>query len=462
MVKIVFINPPRNKRKNDFIEEFKRVPLGICQLASSTRKAGIETSIIDAQNLYLTIDETIKRIKELNSDFVAISIISDFLQNSEILAERIRHFNPKIKIIVGGPHVSAVPESTMKDCEFFDIAVLGESDKHILEIINNKELSKIGGIIFRENNKLIKTKQENTRIKNLDTVPFPSFDLLEGFPDLYEPTPSMFKDAPSINLLTARGCLWNCSFCHQSVFGNELSYNSPKYMVPLMNFLKTKYKVKDICFYDDVFTIPRKRTEKFCEELIRKKVNMSWSCQTRIDTLDYKLARLMKKVGCWQISFGIESGSDKILEILNKKITRQQIIRQVKEIKKSGIRVRAFFIIGSPGETTETINETKTLIKKTKPDDILLDFFTPMRSVKLEKEAEKFGKIKSYTNKTFQVNFIPKDLTEKKLKKEFKRIQLGFYLQPRILLYYLGLLLNPRKAKYLAKGLLTYLMIAFK
>ncbi len=450
--KLLFMTPP--VCRTDLV---KRVPLGICYLASVARKSGLDVRIIDAYALNLDVPKAAASVLEWEPDFVAISSMSEFFGAAKAVAEKIKKVSPKTVMIIGGPHISVSPADMLDSS--FDFGVTGEVHEQINQLIKKTPLSNIAGLVYKKDGFLV-TNKPSLKVFDLDSAPFPSLDMLEGFPSVYTPTANAFKQYPSVSLVTSSGCAWNCHFCHQA--GSVFKHNSAGYILSLVESLHSRFGVKDIYFFDDIFTVPREKIIDFCDGLIRKNIGVTWSCYSRIDTIDCEIVWLMKKAGCWKVSFGIESGSDRILRILNKKITRKQIIAKIREVKSAGIKVRGFFMLGNPGETKDTLSDTESLIRLLDLDDLFVDFFTPFKGIALERGIEKHGRIISSSDSTSDVTFLPSGLSKRYLEKTFRQIWLKFYLRPRILWSYSMTLFSPHKAKYIFKGFLLYLKLLFK
>jgi radical SAM superfamily enzyme YgiQ (UPF0313 family) len=198
----------------------------------------------------------------------------------------------------------------------FDIAVIGEGELTLVELLRalsaGNTLSAVQGLIFREGNNLINTGRRPF-IKDLDSLPFPAWDLLEEFPARYMPAPFKVMKLPAAILVTSRGCPNKCIFCDRSVFGSSCHGYSAEYVVRQMSELYHRYGVREFSFEDDTFITFRSRLKEICERLIELRLDISWTCLGRVNHVTAENLRLMRKAGCWQISFGIESGTRRSL-----------------------------------------------------------------------------------------------------------------------------------------------------
>lgn len=346
--------------KSPFFTTEKRPPLGLGTLMSMVRNKGHKLFFIDN---YLRPSNFIKEgyLQKNKIDYVAIHT------NTICYRDTLRMFNEietmlkkglwNGKIIVGGPHTSVALETIP---EFVDYIVQGEGERAILEIINGKVNERV---ISKE------------RIKNLDSLPFQPWDIFNKLP--YDYSCPWMDIEPVFTMNTSRGCPFNCSFCSVgSIWGNQYTYFSADRIISEIDYLIKDFAAKGIYFREDNFTLNLKRTGEFCEKLIEKNLNIHWACETRIDTLcNEKLIKLMSTAGCRAVYLGVESGSQKILDILNKKITVEHIKTAINLCKKYNIRTYCSLITGVPGETYKDYSLTRTLMDKLKPDSYSFNIF---------------------------------------------------------------------------------------
>lgn len=211
------------------------------------------------------------------------------------LAKLIKDSFSNTTIIIGGAHISAVPEQTMELFPSFDIGVIGEGELILEQLLNtNCKDNTIKGIIHRNNGKIIKNERAKY-IENLDNIPFPAYDLIPNFPHGYRPYVLRYKNLPAVSLITSRGCPASCIFCDRSVFGNSCRSHSAKYIIELIELLYNKYKIKELIIEDDTFNMVPSRVIEICKSLIKNKINISWSCLARASNMTKEILYLMKK-----------------------------------------------------------------------------------------------------------------------------------------------------------------------
>ncbi len=366
-------------------------PLGILYIASMLRKEGHKVSLID---LTFKKDKNVLKKAAKSSDLIGMSATSLIFENAKQTLKEIKKTNPKVLCFLGGSHATLSPEEALK--EGFDYAIIGEGETTTVKLANaiNKQMSEKGidGLAFKKNNKII-INPKKTFIEDFNKLPFPARDLWN-----YN---KYFKTGTSeIGIIATRGCPYNCLYCKPMVdklFGNKIRKRSPKNVVEEIEQIAKDYKhlfklsnksekgleksktfqkrkVK-LWFKDDTLTLCGiDWFKEFKKELKERNLKIDWGCHTRVDNVNYELLKIMKECGLTHISFGVESGSQKILNYYRKGTTPEQAIKAFKACKKLGIQTFAYFMIGAPIETREDLEKTYQLIKKIKPDG--LDVFT--------------------------------------------------------------------------------------
>jgi anaerobic magnesium-protoporphyrin IX monomethyl ester cyclase len=465
MKKLCLINPPIDLK--DFYWEVKLgsklPPLGLLSLAAFLRDKGHQVFLIDALNRGISPDEVVERVNQIGPDFVGVTATTSFIASAHECAQKIKTRNPRVTTIIGGSHISAMPIQTIEEFPAFDLGVVGEGEETLLELLDNSSLNfhNINGIVFRDQGQPIMTRKR-AQIRDLDHLPFPALDLLEGFPEFYQPTPNNYLKKPVVSLVTSRGCPFSCTFCDQSVFGHRVRAFSPQYVVRMIKFYQEQYGIREVSFYDDLFTFNKQRLVDFVNELAQAGVQVTWSCESRIDTVSDDSLKIMKKSGCWQISYGIETGSQKILDYFNKRITVPDIEKAVRLTHQWGMRIRAYLIVGSPPEDQDSIAETKALIRRLPLDDLHISFFAPIPGSKAFKDIIGNQIVRWKDMDLYRVGYTPPGISSEELQAAVKGIYRQFYLQPRILFHYVGMLFNPNKSLELIQKGLIFLLLLFR
>jgi len=438
-MKIVLINPDFDEvGDNKNFEKAVNIipPLGLMYIASVLEKHGFEVKIIDCylEKSKINLGEILK--KE-SPDIVGISTATPTFGDVTRIARMIRNNFPDIFIVIGGYHVSAIPRQAMSS-GLFDFGVIGEGEITFLELVKelqkkNPKLDKIEGLAVKKSNKIMFTKPRPF-IKNLDNIPFPARHLVPPL-SRYKPTPASYKRLPAGILISTRGCPSKCTFCDRAVFGCTYRERSPGNVLDEVEEIVYKFGAKELKFFDDNFTLNKNRLFNICDEFEKRKIDIEWSCLTKANLVSKEILMKMKKAGCWQVLFGLESGDTEILKSLNKGITLEQGEKAVKLAKKVGLSVRADFLMGVPGENLTTMGKTLEFAKKISPSFAHFNKFTPYPGTeiynRLVNEGYKFDFNKFYSQLDHLHGiYSPKDISKKQLGEFVSKSYKKFYLRP--------------------------------
>lgn len=452
MGKVVLVKPPISMQElyGDLAEAGSyEPPLGLAYLASSLRQNEIEVEIVDCMAEHFSLEDSAREIIKRNPDYVGITAVTIDIYNAAELAKWLKDINPKILVIIGGVHVTAVPRQTMERFEWFDIAVINEGEATVVELIKTlnggRDISDVKGIMFRRNGELVSTPMRNF-IDDLDVLPMPAWDLLPFLPKHYRSPAYSLDRSPSSSIITTRGCGMSCTFCFQGAFGKKVRMHSPEYVLKMIKHLYNNYGIRNIRILDDNFLLGRKRTIELCELLTKEKMDLTFSCLSRVDTVTPEILKLLKQAGCWQLIYGIESGSQKILDAVKKKVTLNQIERALKLTKQAGLRSLGYFMVGFPLETEETIQETINFALRLPLDDFKINILTPFPGSELYSTAQQYGSFNRdwrRMNMYIEPCFVPAGLTKDKIIALRKMAFRKFYLRPKIIFGYLSRMKNP-------------------
>lgn len=437
--------------------------LGILMLAAVCRQSGYTTAVLDASARFLGMDETVQETVRLSPRLICISSTTLSISSAADYASRCKQLMPGVVMAVGGPHASAVPRETLQRFPAFDIAAPGEGEDTVRElagaVLSGTGYRQVAGIMYREHDGEIRDNGPRPFIRQLDQLPLPAWDLLGGFPREYAPAPFKVRSLPSASLVTSRGCPNQCIFCDRSVFGTSCHAFSAGYVLDMMLELYQRYGVRHICFEDDTFVTFKSRLVEICNRLIELKLDLTWSCLGRVNHVTAENLSLMKRAGCWQISFGIESGSDAILAAIRKNTTVDKIRQAVAMTHQAGIMSKGFFIVGHPGETRETLQMTEAFALELPLDDISVTMLTPFPGTEIYDRAEEFGSFDRdwQTLNLLNAVFVPHGLTRGELEAAQQRILKRFYYRPRIIANYCcRLLANPSTIPAVARGFVSF------
>lgn len=434
-------------------------PQPLIYLGAYLRQNNFKCKLLDANALALTIDETVQQILSFASKYVGLTSPTMLISTAGKIAKKLKEQNANIIIMVGGPHISALPERTMVLYPDIDIGILGEGEVTLIELLSalesKEDISSVKGIIYRENGNF-KSTPPRPFIKDIDILPFPAWDMLPDLLKHYQQSAVRIDRLPNISIVSSRGCPFRCIFCARNVFGNTMRTHSADYIIKMVKYLIKEYKIKSISFEDENFVIYKKRLMEFCNRLIDEKIDITWDCASNVNAVDSQILALMKKAGCWQINYGIESGSQRILDFIKKGIKLEDIERALKMTKEADIITKGYFIIGHPTETRESIQQTVDFIKRISLDFFQMSFMIPLPGTELYAIADKYGEFKNdWDNMNIWTPlFIPHGFTKEDLEKESKRAYREFYFRKGPIFTYLKRTLRTYSfVKFLKDGL---------
>lgn len=445
--RIYFVNPPYERIGPGyaFIKHItNRSPsLGLLHLAAQVREHGYEPTIVESDILDLDFDGVAEKIIAAAPKYVGITLFTVGVWGSARIARKVKQALPDTKVIVGGPHISSMGLETIKRFTEFDVAVQGEGEKVLIELLKAYEkaeetgtpadLSGVPAIIYRKNGKTTVNPALPLELV-LDDLPFPAWDLLPNFPHAYKPAVYDYPRGPVATIAASRGCPFHCKFCDTSTFGAKVRYYSPKKVFEMMVFLQKTWGIRHIMFVDDLFLASRQRTTELCNLILEHGLKMTWSCDARVDTVKPDLLDLMKRAGCWQISFGLETGSDDMLRRMDKSARVEKSERAVNWAAEADIRVKGLFMLGYPGETRETIEMTKAFVRRIPMTIMNLTKFTPYPGSPVYRELYGTAIRDDHWEKMNGMNFVwaPDGISVEELDQHYQEVLNWFYRQKRV------------------------------
>lgn len=386
----------QEKKFNSYIP-----PLGIGYIGAYLRKNGFEVKLVDL-SLLNGWSEFILILEDEMPNIVGLSAMTSEVELAYTAAKIIHQTIEDVTVILGGPHATVLPEDALAS-QYIDIVAVGEGEITFFELVRalkgSGELSTVEGILYKDSNG-IKTNKPRSPIKHLDNLPFPLRDMIgnENF-QRHAYKLLFLMSYPYINIMVSRGCYGQCSMCQPTlnmIFGKGVRYRSVANVIEEVKVLKKKYKIRSVIFWDDTFTTNKKWLVEFCEQLTEEKLNITWWCYARVNTVDKEILKKMKKAGCRMICFGIESGSQRILkEILHKGISVEESRNAISLCKEMGILANANVMIGSPTETIEEVRLTDKLLTESKPEIIWAAVTSPLPGTILGDDVKRKGLILS-------------------------------------------------------------------
>lgn len=419
-------------------------PVGLGYLATALRNSGFpDIAILDSIKENLDISKFMDRVNKIAPKIVGFQVFSSDFSSVKTCSRLIKEALPKTLILVGGPHVSARGVASLQDFPDADYAFQGEAEiglplfaRRVLRA-ENIPFEQIPGIIYRDGSKL--KAIDRVFIEDLDSLGFPAWDLMppNSYPDA--PQGAFYEKFPIAPIASSRGCPYTCAFCGSPVnMGNRLRFRSIRSVLAEMELLYEQYGVREFHFIDDMFNVSKKRVVEFCEHLEIRNWDISYTFPNglRLNTLDKESLDCMKRTGAYAFTVGIESGSQKILDSMNKKLTLELIREKVDLIANAGIEPSGFFLIGFPGETKDDMEKTLAFAKSLPLKRAHFSNFLPLPGTEATARLLESGEINepdwedlSYSHTPYS----PPGISKKELKAFQRRAFLEFHLRPKIL-----------------------------
>jgi anaerobic magnesium-protoporphyrin IX monomethyl ester cyclase len=384
-VKTSLVNPPPLK---GVYRHQPYLPIGLAYLAAVLEENGHEVTVIDCPALEMNYEKLKANLASIEPNVIGITSMTPTIQSALLSAHVAKEACPDAMVILGGPHATFMDEQVLAEEEAVDVVVRSEGEQTLLELTQNvsnpKALNSIEGITFRKDGHVVRTPNRPF-IQKLDELPLPAY---KYFPlEKYRLFGRMM-----LPIITSRGCPSQCSFCTTArMFGKAFRARNPKNIVDELEWLRDVHGADAFTFYDDTFTLDKKRTLKICEEIKNRKIGLPWDCQTRVSTVSREILLKMREANCQQVFFGVESGCQKILDSVKKGTTVEQNERAIRLAKDVGLFVSISVIIGYPGETKDMLQETVDLIRKAEPDDVYICVATPYPGTELRRIVEEMG-----------------------------------------------------------------------
>jgi anaerobic magnesium-protoporphyrin IX monomethyl ester cyclase len=363
-------------------------PLGLAYVAAALEKADFKVELLDNYLLEKPIEDLKAEIKKLAPEIVGITCSSLTYERCIETTKAVKDALPSCKVVVGGPHPSYMPQTMLQHAEI-DYVVIGEGEQAMVKLAssimkNGSDTAKISGIAYG------KTKNPPEFIADLDLIPFPARHLLPM--RMYDRRIPYLNVEPVDTMSIIRGCPYSCAYCEtKELWGNTCRTFTPQRVVDEIKYMVKTYGTKGIYFVGDNFTINKKKTIELCELIKKNKIDIKWVCDTRANSVSQELLHEMKAAGCQTIFFGIESGSPRILEKLNKNITLQEVADAFALCRKEGMQTAASFMLGIPGETFDDLDATFKFAKKLNSDWCQFNIYVACPGSKLYDEVMRDG-----------------------------------------------------------------------
>ena len=377
-MKILLINPPVFKVSEPWYDLPPFVRTGLAYIAGYLRQfPEFDVKIIDCKFERLNFEETIKLVSDYNPDVIGLCAFTNEIKPAAYLSKLIKEKFPKIVTVVGGVHITALPEKTLEEFPDIDIGVIGEGEVTFYELCYALKYKRpffdINGLSFRKDDKIIVTEPRE-RILDQDSIPFPAWDLLPS--------------AKKYIVMTQRGCPFNCVFC-MNPNGRVARTRSIASVIEELEMIVEKYAPNELMFGDELFSVEMGRTKDLLKEMIKHGLNkkLKWWIQTHVRFVDDEMCQLMKEAGCVRMGLGIETGDEESLKTLGKGTNLDMILKARLAAKKAKLPIETYFIIGQPNETMESIKKTIKLAVKLNPDLPIFGIMSPYPGTEIARLA---------------------------------------------------------------------------
>ena len=434
---VLLINPPWEQLSEDVRKKYKienlMPSLGLGYIAAMLERNGLEVTILDANIEGISPGKLASYLQQQGwrAQHIGITATSHTITTALAMASACKEAMPASKVTLGGVHPTILPEETLSR-EAVDFVVRGEGEFSYLELVTGRKIQDIEGLSYKRDGGQCHNPLR-ARIADLDQLPSPAFHLMPIHK--FRPTIGTYRRLPVMGVVGSRGCPFNCTYCASPAFwGKAVRFRSAGNIFEEIALLVKDYQIKEIQLLDDTFTVAKGRLEELCELLLKADFRITWSCNSRVDSADDELLKLMKAAGCHSISYGIESADEEMLERIKKRISLDQARKAIALTKKNTITCRASFMFGNPGETWETMQKTVRFALETMPDFVVFNIIRPYPGTEVYQWALEMGGLmreKWYmAPESGPIMRLP-DLSRQDLVKAQSQAMRRFYLRPR-------------------------------
>jgi len=417
-------------------------PLGLVYLGTWLSRNGVDVRVVDGNARRLGPSAMASEFRAFRPDVIGITAETVAIHSAMATARLAKLVAPRTPVVLGDVHGTVLPEDTLRAEPAIDVVVRGDGELVIDELLDrlvaSASLEGLSGIAYRRPDGEVAVLGEPGRVDDLDTLPLPDYSLLgRDFPRVYYPA---FQNdrltRPSITTLASRGCTYRCTFCCKTRSNRRYRALSPERTMAMLTQLRRRHGIRSFEFQDQLFYTERDQLARFCELLRASDLRAPWACNLRADRIHVDLLPDMKRAGCRQVAFGIESGSPAILKNLAKGESREQIAAAVHAVHEAGIGTTGYLMVGSPGETQETLEESRRFIRQLPLDYLLVWSFQPMPGSAAHSEIPRWGTYTADYSRSNCVDtlFVPHGLTKKQIGRARWRLLWDFYARPGRLL----------------------------
>jgi radical SAM superfamily enzyme YgiQ (UPF0313 family) len=410
-------------------------PLGLASIAAFIEQQGLRTDIVDCF-ARPDSDERIRAyIREKRPAFIGLTCTTSGFPDAIRIISMAKAVRPEIRSVLGGPHISALRAAILEQEPVVDFSVVGEGERPLVALMERegRDLNEVPGICYRDKDEVIFTGLQGQGI-DLDELPFPAYDKLDGYPHLYRLPIFSYPRAPNASCVSSRGCPYACTYCDRSVFRRSFRFNSAEYVYEHMKYLNERFMVRHISFYDDLFTLNRKRVSQLCSMLMNRPLGTTFNCAAHGGHVDRDLLEEMAAAGCWMISLGIETGDADLLARHRQNADLDLLAETIRAIKQVGIHTKGLLMMGLPGETEQTIRNSMKYVFSLPIDDFNLAKFTPFPGSPIYEGIHQLGTFDEELAKMDCMHFVfvPTGMTREQLEGLFTEFYRRHFTRPKV------------------------------
>lgn len=438
-MRIILLKPNSPPHKGFLGSNYFTLPnIGIGIIAAILIEEGHEVFIKDPFLEGMDFEDTLSFILNKKIDIVGITTVSMHYEGALQLAREVKKRRQSTITILGGPHFQGIGKECLEKNAFFDYICVGEGDYLISDLIkcnfNVHSFSEIAGLVYRNaDGKVVSNGMGVTA--DLDKLPLPAYAHYPMPLSFYTPAVNNYKRLPTTAVMASRGCPSTCTYCQSALFKKNVRYFSVEYVIKHLKFLIENYGIKEIAFFDDIFTIKRSRIIEICDRMIEERLNLTWICFIKANRIITKeILRKMKTAGCWLVMPGVESGSPDVLRKIGKADIKLDTVRRVcQDAYNVGIQTRPSFMLGNPGDTRETMKETMDFALSLPLLHVGVTYFTPLPGTNAWEHISDYGTFDKANHAALNIvaspTFIPHDLEIEDLEHEVENFYRKFYFR---------------------------------
>jgi len=464
-VKVVLVIPPFSGAPTGGGEKIKHgklrplPPLGLGYLAAELEAHGHEVSLVDSQARQFTINQAVGAILAKQPNVVGLSSFTVFEKIVYAMAAELKARDPKITVIIGGPHATSFHETILEECPHTDFVVPGEAEIPLAQLVdalqNETSYADIPGVIYRNADGSAHVTPPAEPLRNLDQIRHPNRHIFEDH--VYIPLPNQSRRSPATTVIASRGCPWaKCRFCYQGgKYASPYRRRSPENLIEELRYLVNKLGFREVIFWDDNFCVSEKWINTFCDLLDKERLDLTWTVQGRVNTVTRSMLQRIAASGCYNVFFGFEFGCQELLDLIKKGITLEQSRQAVNWANEAGLEIRGAFMLGLPTETPEMAQKTIKFACELDLDYLLFMPYHVQRGTALEEIALREGGFYEYEEFDWHApSYVPNAYTSpEELAAMIRLAYTRYYLRPRYIARALWHARRPAALRNVFRGL---------